>query len=253
MTDSASSQSSALDRARRKAFWRLLPILFLAYFIAYIDRNNVAIAALTMPGDLPWFDSYVFGQGAAMFFIGYLLLEIPGTLIVERWSARKWICRIMVSWGIVAALTAMVNSPLQFYSLRFLLGLAEAGFFPGVIVYLTHWFPVRDRAKALSYFLIATPVAQMVNPLVSKWILLIGSHEIGRTVVVPSDRSLPVDAATVWVKPGTQQIIEGMPVYHPEFLGLVGWQWVYIFWAIPAVLLGIAILWLLTDKPHQAK
>jgi ACS family tartrate transporter-like MFS transporter len=153
----------------------------------------------------------------------------------------------------MAALTAAVKTPFQFYSVRFLLGLAEAGFFPGVIVYLTHWFPVRDRAKALSYFLIATPFAQMVNPIVSKWILLIGSYEINRTVVVPSDPNAAVTAATTWVKPGTQQVIEGAPIFHPEILGLEGWQWVYIFWAIPAVLLGVAILWLLTDKPHQAK
>src|SRR5829696_6871991 len=108
------SHQGALDRARHKAFWRLLPVLFLAYFIAYVDRNNVAFAAITMPGDLHWFNSDVFSHGAAMFFIGYLLLEIPGTLIVERWSARKWICRIMVSWGIMAAITAAVKTPFQF-------------------------------------------------------------------------------------------------------------------------------------------
>lgn len=250
---SGAAESEALNRARRKAFRRLLPVLFVAYFIAYVDRNNVAIAALTMPGSLPWFNSNVFGQGAAMFFIGYLLLEIPGTLMVERWSARKWICRIMVSWGLMAALTAAVTSPFQFYSVRFLLGLAEAGFFPGVIVYLTHWFPVRDRAKALSYFLIATPVAQMVNPKVSGLLLPIGAHEINGQIVVPADAGAAVETVTRWVKVGTQQIIEGTPIYHPEVLGLAGWQWVYILWALPAIVLGVGILWLLTDKPGQAK
>ena len=101
----------------------------------------MSIAKLTMAKDLPGFDNDVFGTGAGIFFIGYFLLEIPGTLIVEKWSARKWISRIMISWGIMAALTAIVKTPGQFYTVRFLLGLAEAGFFPGVIVYLTHWFP----------------------------------------------------------------------------------------------------------------
>ena len=155
---------SPLDSARRKAFRRLLPLLFLSYVIAYVDRQNVAVAKLTMVRDLPGFDNAVIGFGAGIFFLGYFLLEIPGTLMVERWSARKWICRIMITWGLMAGLTAAVTTPFQFYSVRFLLGLAEAGFFPGVIVYLTHWFTSRDRAKALSYFLIATPFAQVLSP-----------------------------------------------------------------------------------------
>ena len=142
------SASSALDRARRKAYWRLLPLLFICYVIAYVDRANVAIAKLTMSRDLPAFNNDVIGTGAGLFFIGYFLLEIPGTLLVEKWSARKWICRIMLSWGVMAALTAFVKTPSQFYVVRLLLCLAEAGFFPGVIVYLTHWFPSRDRAGA---------------------------------------------------------------------------------------------------------
>jgi MFS transporter, ACS family, tartrate transporter len=247
------SPNAALDRARRKAFLRLLPILFISYFVAYVDRNNVAIAALTMPGDLPWFSAKVLGFGSGIFFAGYLLLEIPGTLMVERWSARKWICRIMVSWGFMAALTAFVTSPFQFYAVRFLLGLAEAGFFPGVIVYLTHWFPVRDRAKALAYFLIATPVAQMVNPKISNLLLHIGTHEINSMIVLPAANSPAGQTVTQWVKLGTQQVIEGTAVYHPAILGLVGWQWVYLVWALPAIILGVAILWLLTDKPGQAK
>lgn len=224
-SDAASPSTSALDRARRKAFWRLLPVLFVSYLIAYVDRNNVAVAKLNMRLDLPWFDEAVFGLGAGMFFWGYFLLEIPGTLIVERWSARKWICRIMVSWGLMAGLTALVKTPGQFYAVRFMLGLAEAGFFPGVIVYLTHWFPARDRAKALSFFLIATPFAQMLNPKISSLVLPIG----------------------------TMEIVNGVAVHHPKVMGLVGWQWVYIMWAIPAILLGIGVLWLLTDRPRQAK
>src|SRR5437899_4359512 len=163
-TRAAAVDPSPLDRARRKAYRRLLPLCFISYVIAYVDRSNVAIAKLTMARDLPGFDNAVIGFGAGVFFLGYFLLEIPGTLIVEKWSARKWIARIMITWGITAALTAAVKTPFQFYLLRFLLGLAEAGFFPGVIVYLTHWFPSRDRARALAYFFVATLFALVVLP-----------------------------------------------------------------------------------------
>src|SRR5438445_28437 len=124
-TRAAAVDPSPLDRARRKAYRRLLPLCFISYVIAYVDRSNVAIAKLTMARDLPGFDNAVIGLGAGIFFIGYFLLEIPGTLIVEKWSARKWIARIMITWGITAALTAAVKTPFQFYVLRFLLGLAE--------------------------------------------------------------------------------------------------------------------------------
>ncbi|MDP1588123.1 MAG: MFS transporter, partial [Prosthecobacter sp.] len=127
---------TALDRARNKAYWRLLPLLFICYVIAYVDRANVSLAKLTMSKDLPDFDNAVIGFGAGMFFWGYILLEVPGTLLVERWSARRMMSRIMVTWGIMAALTAAVTTPMQFYCVRFGLGLAEAGFFPGVIVFL---------------------------------------------------------------------------------------------------------------------
>jgi len=208
---------SALDRARAKAYRRLLPLLFLCYVIAYVDRTNVSIASLTMSVDLPWFNNLVMGFGSGVFFIGYFLLEIPGSLIVEKWSARKWICRIMVSWGIMAGMTAMVKTPFQFYAVRFLLGLAEAGFFPGVIVYLTHWFPSRDRSRALAYFFVATPIAQIVSPKISNLLLKIG--------------------------------MDG----NPQILGLQGWQWLFIAWGIPAVILGILVLVLLTDRPGQAR
>ena len=216
---------SALDRARRKAYWRLLPLLFICYVIAFVDRANVSIAKLTMTKDLPGFDNAVIGLGAGMFFLGYFLLEIPGSLIVERWSARKWICRIMVTWGFMAALTALVKTPEQFYGVRFLLGLAEAGFFPGVVVYLTHWFPGRDRAKALACFFVATPVAQIVTPNISFALLKIG----------------------------TDEVVNGVAVHHPEVWGLEGWQWIYIVWGLPAVLLGVAVLFLLPDHPRHAK
>lgn len=208
---------NALDRARRKAYWRLIPVLFLSYVVAYIDRVNIAFAKLTMSKDLPAFDTQVIAMGAGLFFLGYFLLEIPGTLIVERWSARRWIARIMISWGILASLTAWVTTPTQFYVSRFLLGLAEAGFFPGVIVFLTRWFVRRDRARAFAMFLMATPVAQVISPLLCNPLLHIGT-------------------------PG-----------HPAVLGLHGWQWVFIVWGIPAVLLGLVVLTYLTDHPGQAK
>src|SRR5262245_1204262 len=119
----ASPTDSPLDRARRKAYWRLLPLLFVCYVIDYADRPHRAIAKLTMTRDLPGFDNAVIGFGAGVFFWGYFLLEIPGTLLVEKWSARKWICRIMVTWGIMAAVTAFVKTPMQFYVVRFCLGL----------------------------------------------------------------------------------------------------------------------------------
>ena len=207
---------TALDRARTKAYLRLLPLLFLCYMIAYVDRTNVAIAKLTMTRDLPGFDNAVIGFGAGVFFIGYFLLEIPGTLLVEKWSARKWISRIMISWGIMAALTAWVRTPWEFHAVRFCLGLAEAGFFPGVIVYLTHWFPGRDRARALAWFFVATPIAQIISPKISNELLKIG--------------------------------LDG----NPTLLGMVGWQWVYIAWGLPAVVLGVLVFLLLTDRPGQA-
>jgi len=216
---------SALDRARGKAYWRLIPLCFISYVIAYVDRSNVAIAKLTMTRDLPGFDNAVIGFGAGVFFIGYFLLEIPGTLIVERWSARKWIARIMITWGIVAAATALVRTPFQFYVVRFLLGLAEAGFYPGVIVYLTHWFASRDRARALAYFFVATPIAQVISPKLSNILLKIG----------------------------TDEVVGGVTVHHPEVWGLEGWQWIYIAWGIPAVILGLLVLVYLTDRPHEAK
>lgn len=261
-----SDHLAALNSARRKAYRRLLPLLFVSYMIAYVDRQNVAVAKLTMTHDVPGFDNAVIGFAAGIFFLGYVLLEIPGTLMVERWSARKWICRIMITWGLMAALPAfvqydipvvkqlaqmiawvtgglcsilqlvpipamqswasdmiaMTQSPhktsiFQFATVRFLLGLAEAGFFPGVIVYLTHWFPSRDRARALATFIIATPCAQIISPKISNALLGIGS-----------------DAA------------------HPPVLGMVGWQWVYVFWAIPAVILGVAVFYMMTDRPRQA-
>ncbi|MGH9529085.1 MAG: MFS transporter [Terriglobales bacterium] len=156
MTSSAEVERSA----RRHIARRLLPFLWLLYAIAFLDRVNVAYAALEMSHDLGFSDR-VFGFGAGIFFVGYVLLEIPGALIVERWSARRWIARIMISWGLMTALVGLVHTSREFYAARFLLGAAEAGFFPGIIVYLTHWFRPEDRAKAVAVFMTAIPLSNI--------------------------------------------------------------------------------------------
>jgi MFS transporter, ACS family, tartrate transporter len=158
--------SPVADRARRKIARRIVPFVFLLYIISYLDRANVAFAKLSMTQELG-FSEAVFGFGAGIFFIGYIFLEIPGALIVERWSARKWIARILISWGICATLLGFIRTPLHFYAARFLLGLAEAGFFPGIIVYLTHWFTGRDRAKAMAGFIVGVPVSLLFGAPIS--------------------------------------------------------------------------------------
>jgi ACS family tartrate transporter-like MFS transporter len=146
----------------RRIALRLLPFLFLLYIVAFLDRVNVSFAGLDMTRELNFSDR-VFGLGAGIFFIGYVVFEIPGALLVEHWSARKVIARILVTWGIVTVLVALVRTPGQFYAARFLLGAAEAGFFPGVLVYLTHWFRYEDRAKAAALFMAAIPVANVIG------------------------------------------------------------------------------------------
>ena len=157
-------------RTRRRVNRRLMPFIFLLYIVANLDRGNVAYAGLQMGRDLGFSDA-VFGFGSGIFFLGYFLLEIPGTVLVEVWSARKWIARIMLSWGVVAAATAWVQTPAQFYGVRFLLGLAEAGFFPGLIVYLSHWYRAEDRSKAIAMFMAAIPAAQVLGGPVAAMLL----------------------------------------------------------------------------------
>ena len=154
----------------------MLPYAFLLYIIAFIDRVNVSYAALGLK-DEAWFNGEVLGFGAGIFFVGYVLLEIPSTVIVERWSARRWMARIMVSWGLIASAMGFVNSANQFYALRFLLGLGEAGFFPGIIVYLSHWFTERDRARAIAMFYAAVPLAYVIGAPLSG--LLLRIHWLG--------------------------------------------------------------------------
>jgi len=158
--------------ARRRIAIRLLPFVFLLYVISYVDRVNVSFANLRMSADLGFSDR-IFGLGAGIFFVGYILFEIPGAIIVERWSARKWIARIMISWGIVTVVTGFVHTAHQFYAVRFVLGVAEASFFPGMIVYLTHWFRLSDRAKAIASLMAAVPAASVLGSLLAGWLLSI--------------------------------------------------------------------------------
>jgi sugar phosphate permease len=162
--------SAVAERARRRITRRLMPFLICLFAVAFIDRVNVGYAVLGMPKEMG-FDTEVLGFGAGIFFVGYFLLEIPGTLLVENWSARLWLARIIISWGLLAVLTGFIRTPTQFYVARFILGAAEAGFFPGVIVYLSHWFRQRDRAKAVAMFMVAIPVANIFGSPVSGLIL----------------------------------------------------------------------------------
>jgi len=186
---------------RRKVAWRVLPLVFLLYIVAYLDRANVGFAKLRMARDLQ-FSEEVFGLGIGIFFLGYLLLEIPGALLVERWSARKWFTRILVTWGLISALTAWVRTPGQFYAARFLLGVAEAGFFPGLIVYFTHWFTSGDRGRALSGMVMAVPFSLALGAPVSAVLL---------------DRQWLGLAGWKWMF-----ILEGLPAV---LLGLATWRW----------------------------
>lgn len=158
------------QRARRRIAYRLLPFVFLLYIINYIDRVNVSFANLRMSADLGFSDR-VYGLGVGMFYLTYVLFEIPGAIIVERWSARKWIARIMISWGLVTILTAFIHTARQFYAARFVLGIAESSFFPGMIVYLTHWFRLPERSRAIACLYAAVPAASLVGSPIAGWLL----------------------------------------------------------------------------------
>jgi MFS transporter, ACS family, tartrate transporter len=187
------------DRTRRKIARRILPFVFFLYVISYLDRANVAFAKLSMTKELG-FSEAIFGFGAGIFFIGYLFLEIPGALIVERWSARKWIARILISWGACATLMGFIKTPFHFFAARFILGLAEAGFFPGIIVYLTHWFTGRDRARAMAGFIVGVPFSLMFGAPISSFFLRL--HWLGMS-------------GWRWVF-----VLEGLPAI---ILGIVTW------------------------------
>jgi ACS family tartrate transporter-like MFS transporter len=160
-------------RARRRIAWRLLPFVFLLYLVAYLDRANVSFAALRMNLDLGFSDR-IYGFGVAMFFVGYVLFEVPGAIIMERWSARKWTARIMISWGLATILSGLVHTRGQFYAARFFLGLAEASFFPGMIVYLTHWIRLSERGRAVALLYAAIPSSAVIGSPLAGWLLGIG-------------------------------------------------------------------------------
>ena len=172
--ESAAADRAAIGRsAQRKASLRLIPLIGIGYGLAYIDRLNLSFASLQMNRDLH-FSASVYGFGAGMFFIGYALCEVPSNLLMLRFGARRWLARIMFTWGFLAVATMFVRTPWQFNTLRFLLGMAEAGFFPGVIYYLTLWFPAQMRARAVSRFYIALPLSSVVMGSLAGWLLGLG-------------------------------------------------------------------------------
>lgn len=197
--------------AIRKIYMRLLPLLFLAYFVCYLDRINVGFAALTMNKDLG-FTATVYALGATAFFWGYCLFEIPSNLVLEKIGARVWIARIMITWGLFSAATAFVTNATNFSIVRFLLGVCEAGFFPGMILYFTYWFPARYRGRVVGWFMTAIPIAIFLGGPISTSLLV------------------ALDGA----------------------FGLAGWRWLFLCEAVPAVVLGVIVLFYLTDRPTKA-
>jgi len=168
---SGAAAKSAIETSTiRTISWRLIPFLVLAYFFSYLDRVNLGFAALTMNEELK-FTPLIFSWGAGIFFIGYFIFEVPSNLALEKFGASRWIARIMVSWGIISALMALVSGTWSFYILRFLLGVAEAGFFPGIILYLTYWYPAKYRAQFLAAFTVAVPVSTVIGAPISGLLL----------------------------------------------------------------------------------
>lgn len=194
----------------KKVVWRILPFLIVCYLIAIIDRGNIGMASLQMNEDLG-LSKAVFGFASSLFFVGYFLFEVPSNLAMQKIGAKIWISRIMVSWGIISVCTAFVESANTLYVLRFLLGAAEAGFFPGVILYLTYWIPGKYRARVIATFMVAIPAANFIGSPISGLILSLDG-----------------------------------------WLGMRGWHWLFILEGIPAVILGIAAFFLLSNRPTDA-
>jgi D-galactonate transporter len=199
-------------RTYRRVTWRLIPFLFVCYIFAYLDRVNVGFAKLQMQQDLGISDA-VYGAGAGIFFIGYFFFEVPCNIALQKIGAKYWLGPIMIVWGLVSACTMLVKSANQFYGVRFLLGLVESGFFPGVILYLTFWFPGKYRAKMAAAFMTAIPLSGVIGGPISGWILEKAS----------------------------------------SMGGLRGWQWLYVFEAVPSIIAGIVTMFFLQDGPHKAK
>jgi D-galactonate transporter len=206
------NDTANIDRIYKKITWRLIPFLLFCYILSYLDRVNIGFAKLQMLSDLQ-FSEAVYGLGAGVFFLGYFFFEVPSNIIMHKVGARRWIARIMISWGILSAAMMFVNSATSFYVLRFLLGLAEAGFFPGIIYYLTRWYPADRRGRATSLFLTAIALAGVIGGPVSGWIL---------------------------------RDTNGLA-------GLAGWQWMFLIEGIPSVLAGFFLLRFLDDRVEDAK
>ncbi|MBL8452434.1 MAG: MFS transporter [Zoogloea sp.] len=198
-------------RTLRRITWRIVPFIMLLYFVAYLDRVNIGFAALTMKEDLG-FTASILGFGAGIFFWGYFMFEVPSNIILHKVGARLWIARVMVTWGIISGAMAFVEGATSFYVMRFLLGAAEAGFFPGIILYLSYWFPARHRAGVTALFMAAAPISTALGS--------------------------PISAALLEMS---------------GFMGLRGWQWMFILEAVPALVLGVVVFFYMTDRPEQAK
>jgi MFS transporter, ACS family, tartrate transporter len=209
----ATRETSPVARsALRKVAWRLVPFLGLLYFVNYLDRTNIGFAKLTMSEDLGLTET-MYGLASGLFFIGYLLFEVPSNLALHRFGARRWIARIMVSWGVVASLMAFVDSAGTLYALRVLLGIAEAGFFPGIMLYLTWWLPRAQRVQLIGAFLVAIPLSSAFGAPLSGAIIQFG---------------------------------DGL-------FGLEGWRVMFLLEGLPAVVLGVVCWFYLTDRPEQAR
>ena len=206
------SNVSDNDALYKKVAWRLVPFLCICYLAAYLDRVNVGFAKLQMLGDLS-FSNTVYGLGAGIFFVGYVLFEVPSNILMHRIGAKVWIARIMISWGLIGAAMAFVTTATQFYILRFLLGVAEAGFIPGVLLYLTYWFPAAWRGRIIALFLAAIPISNIIGGPLSGWIL-----------------------ATL-----------------NDVNGLRGWQWLFIVETIPSIVLGFVVLVFLDNRVENAR
>lgn len=189
--------------------WRLMPFLLLLYIVAYLDRINMGFAVLQMRGQLG-LSERVIGRAGGVFFAGYFFFQLPSNLVLEKFGVRRWISGLMVTWGVISCLMMFVRGPASFYSMRFLLGAAEAGFFPGMILYLKRWFPAKARARAVAWFMLANPIAGIVGSPIS----------------------------------GTLLGIRGA--------GLAGWQWMFLMEGVPAIFLGVTVLWVLSDRPQDA-
>lgn len=211
-TASPAERSAFETKTYNKVVWRILPLLFVCYILSYLDRVNVGFAKLQMMSDLNFSDT-IYGVGAGIFFIGYFLFEVPSNLILHRVGARRWIARIMITWGLISASMMFVTSPTMFYVLRFLLGVAEAGFFPGIILYLTYWFPAERRGQIIALFMAGVPIAGVIGGPVSGMIL------------------------------------EKMSGVY----GFAGWQWLFVLEGLPSAMMGLVVLAYLNDRIQDAK